>query len=210
MKRFVTTYALLSPYIFVVLYLIIGFATPGYSHLKHTISRLSIGRYGFWESLNILQFSFGIMTMIFLTREHIKNSKTVRQISYMLGAIALTLILIAIFPTDPIDAFPQSMLSISWSAITHFAILGLFVLCTPVIVIKLYDALNQDSHYKDLAPVTGVCGYLTFILSITWFLFFYFGILNSYRGLFQKFIAMIVLFWITKITKRIASVTLNK
>ena len=148
--------------------------------------------------------------MIYLTREHIKNSKTVRQLSYMLGAIALTLVLIAIFPTDPIDAFPKSMLSISWSAITHFAILGLFVLCTPVIVIKLYNALHQDSHYKDLAPVTRVCGYLTFFLSITWFAFFYFGILNPYRGLFQKIIALIVIFWITKITKRIASVTLNK
>ena len=210
MKRFVTTYALLSPYLFIVFYLIIGFATPGYSHLKHTISRLSIGMYGFWESLNILQFSFGIMILIYLTREHIKNSKTVRQISYMLGAIALTLTLIAIFPTDPIDAFPQSLLSISLSAITHFTILGLFVLCTPVIVVKLYDALHKDSHYRDLAPITGVCGYVTFILSITWFIFFYFGILNPYRGLFQKIIVSVVIFWITKITKRIASVTLNK
>lgn len=204
-----TTYALLSPYLFVLLYLIIGFATPGYSHLKHTISRLSIGAYGFWESLNILQFSFGIMTMIYLTREHIKNSRTVRQISYMLGAIALTLILIAIFPTDPIDAFPQSLLSISWSAITHFAILGLFILCTPVIVIKLYDALNQNIHYKDLAPLTSICGFLTFTFSIIWFLFFYFGILNEYRGLIQKIIALIVLIWVTTITRRIASVTLN-
>ena len=90
----------------------------------------------------------------------------------MLGAIALTLTLIAIFPTDPIDAFPQSLLSISWSALTHFGILGLFILCTPVIVFKLSNALHEDKHFMDLASLTRICGFLTFTLSCIWFLFF--------------------------------------
>ncbi len=209
MKRFVTSYALLSPYIFVVLYLIIGFATPGYSHSKHTISRLSLGKYGFWESLNILQFSFGIMTMIYLTREHIKNSKTVRHISYMLTAIALTLVLIAIFPTDPIDAFPKQILSLSWTALVHFGVIGTFVISMPPLIFRLYSAFNRDPQYKDMASITFLCGTMTFVSCIIWFVFFYFGILNEYRGAFQKLIALIVIYWTIQIMNRIAKKTLQ-
>lgn len=205
MKRLAARYALASPYLFVLFYLIIGFLTPGYSHTKHTISRLSLGAYGYFETLNIVQFSFGLLTMIYLIRSHIRNSHTVKQISIMLGAIALTLVLVAIFPTDPIDSFPQKIMSMSWSALVHFGIIGCFVVCTPILVHRLYSAFTKDPVYKDLAFVTLACGRMTFVLCIVWFLFFYFGIINEYRGLFQKIIAIVVIYWTTRVMKRIAN-----
>lgn len=203
MKRFVTCFAIISPYLFLMLYLVIGTLTPGYNHFKHTISRLSIGQYGFWQSLNIVQFSIGIISLIYVSRLRIRSKKTATQLSNMLGGVALTLLLIAIFPTDPIDAFPKSIFSISWRALAHFGVLVLFILCTPILVKRLYEAFRQDTALNKLAPITLTCGIAMFTLSILWFLFFYFGMFNEYRGLFQKSMAAIVLYWIATITRNV-------
>ena len=204
MKRIALTYSLLSPYLFMVLYLIISYITPDYNQLRHTISRLSIGKYGYLESLNIIQFSFGLFMMIYFIRRTVQNSETLKQISLMLSGIAMTLVLLAIVPTDPIDSFPKQLLSISPTALMHFSIVGLFILCTPLRVFPLYTAFKQDGTYKDLAPITLLCGLATFFLSILWFIFFYIGFLNDIRGLFQKCIAIIVLYWVARIMHRTA------
>lgn len=205
MKRFALRFAGLSPYLFCLFYLIIGFMTPGYSHISHTISRLSLGKYGYLESLNILQFSVGLFIMIYAARHQSKNSRTIRQISYMLSGIALTITLLAIFPTDPIDSFPTNLHAISWNAIMHFGVVGIFTLFTPISVVSLYTAFQSDSSYASLAKTTLACGIITFILSVFWFIFFYLGIMNAYRGVFQKIIALVVIYWVTSIMKRITT-----
>lgn len=209
-KRTALQLALISPYAFIIFYLIIGFITPGYSHLQHTISRLSLGTYGYLESLNIIQFSVGIILMIYFLRHHIKNSTTIKEISLMLGIIAILLTLLAIFPTDPIDSFPKNILTLSWNGIVHFTLITSFIIFAPIIIRRLYYTFLQDPNYSDVAILTLVCGESTFILSLVWFLFFYLGFLNDYRGLFQKIIALIILYWIIVIMRRTWAITLKK
>jgi hypothetical protein len=207
LKKVAIYMALASPYIFIAVYLILGSITPGYSHFAHTISRLSIGKYGLLQSLNIMQFSLGLCMMIYLVRHTIKSSETIREISIMLGTAAITLALLAIFPTDPIDSFPKQIFSVSKTALIHFALVCLFVLIAPMRIIKLYNAFRKDIQYKDMTKITILSGWITFILSILWFVFFYYGIGNEYRGLWQKIIALITIYWIIRIMKRTASIT---
>ena len=205
MKRLIINFALLTPYLFVIFYLIIGFITPGYSHMEHTISRLSLGKYGYLETLNIIQFSFGILIMIYRVRHYIKNSLSVKEISSILSLSAVVLALLAIFPTDPIDSFPKSIVILSGNSIVHFILVISFVLYAPVAIVRLYRTFCQDKNYSNLSIFTVACGGTAFILSLIWFIFFYVGFLNEYRGLFQKVIGLIAIFWLSKIMRRIDS-----
>lgn len=204
MKRLAISLALASPYIFVGIFLYLGWITPGYNQFAHTISRLSIGQYGAIESLNILQLSTSLFLMIYLVRHHAKNSETVRQITLILGICAMLLTLLAIFPTDPIDTFPKKLLLVSANGLIHFGLVILFVCIAPGRIKHLYIAFKKDPEYHSLSRITAICGTLAFTASIAWFLFFFFGIYNEYRGLFQKLIALVVLYWITRIMNRIA------
>ena len=123
----------------------------------------------------------------------------------MLGQYAITLSLLAIFPTDPIDVFPKDIFSLSWQACIHFGLVILFILLAPIGISRVYYAVTEDEIYKDLAPVTLICGSVAFVSCILWFLFFYFGILNEYRGLFQKTIVLIVLYWGLRIMNKLTT-----
>ena len=73
LKRIAIYFTQVSPYIFVTCFIVLGWMTPDYNQLKHTISRLSLGVYGPLESLNIFQLSLGVFVMMYLIRHQVKK-----------------------------------------------------------------------------------------------------------------------------------------
>lgn len=189
-------FALLSPIVFVAVVTVLGFVTPGYSHLNHTISRLAIEKYGWIQTLNFLQFAVGLIFTGVHIAESMDKEGSRRIIKTVFTFSASILILAAITPTDPIENVRFSFSYLSPLGIMHVGTVIGFLLVSPLGISRLYRALGTEPHYNRYAPFTTVMGFLTFMSSMVWFVFYLFGVFLEYRGIFQKAIALIVIIWI--------------
>lgn len=198
-------FVLLSPYIFVFGTLIIGLITPGYNHLSRTISRLLIEEYGHLEALVMIQMVGALLLTGAYLSSRIKSlhaALVVRKSTYVTALVAF---LIAIVPTDPVDNMRFSEVILTTSAKIHIGLVMAFILLTPIGIEKLHRTFREDKDLNKLAGATATLGYSSFALSIIWFVFFYFGILMEYRGLFQKIIVLLVVYWFILLTRKLVS-----
>ena len=60
---FVRFFPVISPIIFTLVVIVLGFVTPGYNHINYTISRLAIEKYGWIQSLNFLQLALSLLAL---------------------------------------------------------------------------------------------------------------------------------------------------
>jgi hypothetical protein len=203
MKKLFTQFACISPFLFLLATVLISGITPGYNQASMTVSRLSIGAFGWLQSLNLIVFAAGLLIaaeQLTLNTGQPKTRLVLRRI-FLISAI--TIILLAIFPTDPIDSFPKQIFTLSWRAVLHFILVGTYTLCTPISIAALIKTFRVDEDFREAIPFTVFVGYSAFTLSIIWFAFFYFGILNPYRGYFQKFIILEVFVWLVFVMIRL-------
>lgn len=205
MKKIIRWFVVVSPYLFICITFIVGIITPGYNHLAHTVSRLSISENGWMQNLNILQFALSMVLALIMIDHRVEHAHTKKVLGVIYMVSAALLVLLAIFPTDPIDIAPATLSSLSWAALVHFGLVFVFVLTTPIGIHALARAFKHDGIFRSYAKVTMISGYVAFILSLIWFVFFALSILNTYRGLFQRIIILIVLWWFTRITHKVAS-----
>ena len=203
MKKWLTHFASISPVVFVLATFLIGLVAPGYNHLSMTVSRLSLGSYGWIQSINLIIFALALIVASEFLIKNSKNRSTRKALHSTFIITAIVLTLLAIFPTDPIDSFPKQLRTISWSAAIHFLLVGMYVLITPLGILVLTQTFKLDKNFNNLIFFTFATGFSAFTLSIIWFAFFYFGILDGFRGLFQKGIILEVLIWLTIIMHRL-------
>lgn len=188
-----------SPILFVLTVAVLGFLTPGYNHISHTISRLGIEKYGWIQSINLLQFALAL----FLIGENIastmekKISRTVVRRTFSLSAFVA--VFAAFIPTDPIENVRFSFTLLSPAGTLHVGIVLLFLLIAPFGISRLSQTFAREPRWRSFARPTKLIGYATFSLSILWFFLYAAGILQEYRGLFQKIITLLPLFWLMRV-----------
>ncbi len=194
---FIQTFPVISPLLFACVVVILGFLTPGYNHINHTISRLAIEKYGWIQSLNFLQLAAGVTLLGNTLSKSLKTSSSrvaARTIFFLCG---LFLTVAALAPTDPIENVPLRLSLYTPVGLVHAGAVILFLVSSPLGIRRLARILASEPHYKMYSTLTTVIGYACFVASIAWFLFFVLGIGLGYRGIFQKMIAVPVIFWFT-------------
>lgn len=196
---------LISPYVFVLGTLIIGLITPGYNHLSRTISRLLIEKYGYLEAINMLQMVIALLITGAILSRRIRSPHASFVVRISMYVSALVTFILAIVPTDPVDNMRLSEVTFTLAAKVHIGLVMVFILLTPVGIDKLYRTFLQDEDLRPLSHPTAWLGYGAFIMSIVWFVFFYFGILMEYRGLFQKIIVLPVVYWFILLTRKLVT-----
>lgn len=201
LERFV----LISPYIFVLGTFIIGLITPGYNHLSRTVSRLMIEQYGYLEAINMLQLVIALLLTGAVLAPRIRSSHAAFIVRISMYVSALVAFILAIVPTDPVDNMRLSEVTFTLAAKVHIGLVMAFILLTPVGIDKLFRTFLDDKDLRPLAYSTLGLGYGAFALSIVWFVFFYYGILIEYRGLFQKIIILPVIWWLILLTRKLVS-----
>lgn len=194
---FIQMFPVISPVLFACVVIVLGFLTPGYNHINHTISRLAIERYGWIQSLNFLQLALGVTLLGNTLSKRLKTSSSrmaVRTIFFLCG---LFLTVAALAPTDPIENVPLRLSLYTPVGLIHAGAVILFLASSPLGIRRLAKILASESRYKKYSNLTIAIGSTCFIASIVWFLFFVLGIGLAYRGIFQKIIAVPVIFWFT-------------
>ncbi len=176
--------------------LILGFLSPGYDNLRHTISRLLILKYAWVAKLNFLQFAAGIYAFGIIISENMIHKKSQLLVKKVMAFCALTLALIAFSPPHHIDNFMINYSALSPSAIVHIGLVFGFVIVSPIGINFIAKTFASEPTYKSLVKQTQAVGYGAFFLSLTWFLVYWTGVFWDYKGLFQKLLATLVISWL--------------
>ncbi len=192
-------FPLISPLLFAVTVAVLGFITPGYSHLNHTISRLAIEQYGWLQSINLLQLAVGVELSGRQLTDAMKDGASVTVIRVIFTITAAFLVIAAFFPTDPIENVPLDVTLLTPTGLVHVSVVILFLLLSPLGITKLTAILSKNKRYERYAVMTLIAGGSALLGSIIWFVFYFQGIYLEYRGIFQKAIALPVLVWLVLI-----------
>lgn len=194
-------FALISPIVFAIIVVILGFITPGYDHLNYTISRLAIEKYGWIQSINFLQLALGIhFTGVRLTEILERQAQEDSIIRIVFRMCSIFLIIAAFIPTDPIENVPLDYTLLTPTGLVHISVVIVFLILSPFGIIKLSQVFRKEKMLAGYATLTTVAGFAALVGSIIWFAFYFMGIFLEYRGIFQKAIALPVLIWFVLIT----------
>jgi hypothetical protein len=209
LRNILLRHALSSPYVFILATIIIGSFSSNYDHIRHTISRLSISEYGWIQTINMLQLVVGLVAIGRILTTSLKNVQTQITMRISMYISAATMFLLAIVPTSPVDTSRFSELAFTINGFAHLALVFVFLLLTPVGIYHLYVTFKKDSDMKSYAHITLALGLLALFLSIIWCVFFYVGLFNEYRGIFQKAIALVVFLWLITINNKLKALALR-
>ena len=190
-------YALISPIIFTLVVFILGFISPGYDHLRNTISELILGEYGFVQKMNFIQFGLGFVLSGYLLPQFVSKKRSKRIWMILFWLCALFSFTISIFQTDKMDQFSKMNFSVSGKI--HFGALILSFLLAPFGVHALKNSLKNELVLSKYTNFTGQMGYTLCILCHIWTFLFLGGYLVSYLGIFQKIIVIISVYWLVTI-----------
>jgi hypothetical protein len=188
-------YSFVSPVLFSLIVLFLGFATPGYDHLRQTISELALGQYGWIQRLNFLQFGVGFVgyAALFSGALTSRKAKLVWVSAFLVSA--LLAVTMAAFPSDPLSDFPTYVRGMSLHGRIHLGVLFLFFLAAPFGIGTMVSTLREEPGYAGYARLTAACGYTASVLCFLWIVLYVGGWL-PYRGLLQKIIAAVCVYWI--------------
>lgn len=192
-------FALFSPIIFSLTVLFVGCITPNYNHINHTISRLAIEKYGWIQELNFIQFAIGLVVTGFLMRRVMTDNQSKRLWLASTLFCAASLVVVSLFPTDPIENVRFSTNLLSPSGIVHFSTLALVLFLAPFGIRRLSRSLMKEKEFSFLAHLTSTIGYTVSILCFIWMAFYIEGVFLQYRGIFQKIIAIICMYWLVRV-----------
>lgn len=185
-----------SIFIFIITVTVLGFITPGYNHLPHTISRLSLGTYKTIANANLIQLGIGSLILGLELVHVVHAKKRYGQILPFFLLAAASLFGAALARTDYID-HPQQLVTMSYTGFLHFAAVGSFIALCPVTVFTLVHGFANDPNWKTLTTITVVMALVSVVLSLSWLYFFLHDAswFIPYRGLYQKGIVLWTLGW---------------
>lgn len=192
----VQLFAILSPIIFAFVVVVLGFVTPGYSHINFTISRLAIEKYGWIQIVNFLQFAAGLTTGGIVISRSMQKPQSRRVIRTVFSFSAAFLVLAAIAPTDPIDNVSFSFRLLTPIGSMHVGTVIMFLLIAPYGISHIVHALAREPRFRRFSSLTAVIGYSALLASVIWFILFMLGVGIEYRGITQKAIALLILLWV--------------
>src|SRR3989344_2817414 len=189
-------FPLVSPILFAFGVTVLGFITPGYSHLTHTVSRLAIEKYGWIQSLNFFQLAIALYLTGMRLTDLIRKDTADKVIRTIFVVCSIFLIIAAFFPTDPIENVPLDLSLLSPTGLVHMSVVVMFLMLSPLGIISLANVFLREADLKRYAIPTLVAGFTAFFGSIVWFAFYFLGIYLEYRVIFQKAIAIPILIWL--------------
>jgi hypothetical protein len=186
---------------FTAAWILEGATRADYNPLRHPISSLSIGEFGWTQSASFLITGLLTLAFAFGLRRALNFPGGSKWGPLLLGAIAIGLIGAGIFVTDPMNGYPPGTpdLPMQYSLIgrlhrlfSAFVFLGLPIAC--FIFARLFTSLGKR-RWAIYSMVTGISFVVMFI--VTSAAFAQVEVLVDYAGLFQRITLTIGWVWLT-------------
>lgn len=193
-------YSYVSPVVFVAVTVILGFVSPGYDHVRDTVSELVIGRYGIFQTVNFIQFGISclINAVLFPAVCSRPGSKAVWRAVWLV--CALLAFVIAAFPSDPMISFRSARQTVTVHGAIHSSVLFLFFIAAPVGIRQLIRTLREERVFLHTDGWTAAIGYTVSLVCIGWCVLYVTG-LDWGKGLMQKTIVVACVYWILRMLR---------
>lgn len=94
--------------IFILVTPIFGLIQPGYDHIKYVISTLAVGEYGFIQETNFLLLAGVFIILEKCLGRAADKGKYYRNTQNIFSICTFSLLIITIFPTDPVAKIDYS------------------------------------------------------------------------------------------------------
>jgi hypothetical protein len=194
--RVISWIPIVSILLFIITVIVLGFITPGYDQFAHTISRLSIGKYGDIANANLKQLAFGGLILGIQLALSLRVPEVRLTVLPFFLLASLSIIGAAVYPTDiRMGDIPIALNSLSTNGLMHTASVTIFILLCPFTVFLMVKAMLTDPSWIDVARWTVAMSLVSVTLSYTWVIFYVYAIFFNYRGIFQKGIVLWTLLW---------------
>lgn len=127
----------------------------GYSLVRDTISELALGRFGLVQTVAFLVAGIGTVGLAYAIRELTKGTWGSLAGSLLVGVYGLGALLIAFFPTDPVDN-PGDMAALSTAGLIHVAASLVSFICMIVGMFVLSRTFLLAPPWRSLFPWTSL------------------------------------------------------
>ncbi|WP_171068985.1 DUF998 domain-containing protein [Actinomadura geliboluensis] len=190
--------------LFTLVYLAEGATRAGYDPLRHPVSSLALGKYGWMQTLDFLLAA--ALTIVFAIGVH-RASRPSTWKPLLIGLWGTALLGAGIFVTDPVGGYPAGTPDRIPNATTHGALhdyvslAGFAVLTTACFVF----ARQGSARWRLYCILSGVAFTVTMLISSA--AFGQTGQLGDLAGLFQRIAITTALSWQTVLALRLLSRT---
>ena len=157
--------------VFVSIFLLEGIVRAGYNPLRHPISSLSIGEWGWMQQLNFMITGSLVIAFAIGLGSALRNQKGGKWTPRLVGMVGAGLIGAGIFSTDPVYGYPtdQPMVLAQFSTHGHLHdFFSIFVfICLPIACFKMrrYFASVNKPGWALYSVVTAIAMLAFFILA---------------------------------------------
>jgi hypothetical protein len=201
----------IGPPLFILAFLIEGATRSDYNPLRHPVSSLSIGEFGWIQAANFI-----ITGMLFLffaigLRRVLQSSIGEFWGALLIGLVGIGLIGAGIFTTDPLFGYPtnKALVLAQYSFHGHlhdlFSILVFFCLPAACLVFRRRLIATGERGWAAYSAFTGIAMFVTFVLAGMGFK--QFSTLVNLAGVFQRLSIAIGWSWITLIAIHLMKTT---
>lgn len=189
-------YSLASPVVFVIVTAYLGFITPGYNHLAHSVSRLAITANGVHQTFNLIQLASGLAVTGWLLTRRLTHPASIRTVKTVFAVSAACILAAAAFPTDPFESTRFNPALFTTHGVMHYAVVIGFILLSPAGIWQLTRSFAREQAFARLSRLTAFMGYTALFGCLLWFAAYLTGQFTGYLGLIQKSIILWVLGWV--------------
>ena len=159
-----------SDLLFVLVFLVEGVTRARYDPLRHPVSSLTLGDWGWVQSANFIVA--GLLTLAFAVglRLALRPEKGSTWGPLLVGVWAVSLLGAGVFPTDPVSGYPSGTPDVSpysWHGALHdlFSLPGFVALGAACLVFCRRFAARGEVEWAIYSAVTGVVFAVAFVLA---------------------------------------------
>jgi hypothetical protein len=194
--------AMAGPF-FTIAWFLEGLARANYDPMRHPISALSIGEFGWMQVTNF--FITGILTLALalgLRREQQLGAKSI-WVSILIGVVAIGFLGTGFFVTDPMNGYPPGtpvlLVPPTPTGLLHL-IFSAFVLGLPITCFLLSPlfAAQGERSWAIYSRITAIMFIIMYALAIAGFL--QAEAFVNFAGLYQRISVVIGLTWMTLVS----------
>lgn len=187
--------------VFTLAWLVAGASRPDYDPLRHPISSLSIGAFGWTQTANFLLTGLLTLAFAFGLRRALQSRNGPARAPLLIAVIAIGFLGAGIFVTDPMSGYPPGTpdlpLQYSLTGRLHRLFSALVFLGLPIacfVFARLFATWGRRS-WALYSRLTGIAFVVMFIVTSVGFA----GVapLVDYAGLFQRLTLTIGWLWLT-------------
>ena len=187
--------------LFVVGFLFEGATRANYDPLRHPVSSLALGDYGWVQSANFVVAGLLTLALSVGLRRALRLGKSSTWGPLLVGVWALGLLGAGVFVTDPVSGYPPGapdrLSSNSWHGALHdlFSLLGFVALAAACFVFGRWFVGRGKRGWALYSAVSGVVFAVAFIFSSTGFA--QVAGLVDLAGLLQRVVVVVGFCWLT-------------